>query len=256
MAGGPAQGNVSRRYIQSHRRVGVCKASSIPSRPPGHHSRVEKNESFFPPDANTPTRRHAPEPTAHLNSNNMPAISGTGHYPHCHENRLSADCRLCLALHPSFAEEAGARQTKIALSEARTFGSRTSTERENEEADQGRRSPHRSDGTKVAFTMAPPGNKDVERYIAVVDVETGATKVFKEMPSDDGLGPVWSPNGSQICPDLRGQPLAARSGKCGRERFPILQNAFQGAGMVIAVLGPGRQIDLLSGSREHLPLWS
>jgi hypothetical protein len=37
------------------RRIGVCKASSSPSRPPGHY-RAEK-QSYF--RANTPTRRHA-----------------------------------------------------------------------------------------------------------------------------------------------------------------------------------------------------
>ena len=42
-------------------RVGGCKASSIPSRPPGHYSRVEK-QSYFPrrPYANTPTRPYVP----------------------------------------------------------------------------------------------------------------------------------------------------------------------------------------------------
>src|ERR1700692_3245338 len=39
------------------RRVGVCKASSTPSRPPDHYSRVEK-QSYFPRRryADTPTR--------------------------------------------------------------------------------------------------------------------------------------------------------------------------------------------------------
>src|ERR1700692_145956 len=38
------------------RRVGVCKASSTPSRPPDHYSRVEK-QSYFP------RRRYADPPT-------------------------------------------------------------------------------------------------------------------------------------------------------------------------------------------------
>src|SRR5580700_3166180 len=46
--------------VSGCRRLGVCKASSIPSRPHGHYSRVEK-QSYFPRRryANTPTRRHA-----------------------------------------------------------------------------------------------------------------------------------------------------------------------------------------------------
>ena len=54
------------------------------------------------------------------------------------------------------------------------------------------------DGTKVAFTMSPPQAKDVVRYIAVYDLDTGATNVFKETPSNNCFGPVWSPDGSKI----------------------------------------------------------
>ena len=105
---------------------------------------------------------------------------------------------LVLALHASFAAEAGAPQTKIAFERgsnvwiANIDGTKA---RKLIKGDDPRIAP---DGTKVAFTMTPPGSKDVERYIAVVDVETGATKVFKDMPSDNCFGPVWSPNGSQI----------------------------------------------------------
>jgi WD40-like Beta Propeller Repeat len=54
------------------------------------------------------------------------------------------------------------------------------------------------DGAKVAFTMSPAGGQELLRYIAVVEVSTGATKVFKETPSNNCFGPVWSPDGSQI----------------------------------------------------------
>jgi TolB protein len=54
------------------------------------------------------------------------------------------------------------------------------------------------DGRKVAFTMSPSGAKDVVRFIAVAEIATGATTVFKETPSNNCFGPVWSPDGSQI----------------------------------------------------------
>jgi Tol biopolymer transport system component len=55
-----------------------------------------------------------------------------------------------------------------------------------------------SDGRKVAFTISPPGGKEVVRFIAVAEVANGATTVFKETPSNNCFGPVWSPDGSQI----------------------------------------------------------
>jgi TolB protein len=54
------------------------------------------------------------------------------------------------------------------------------------------------DGTKVAFTMSPPQAKDVVRYIAVSNLATGTINVFKETPSNNCFGPVWSPDGSKI----------------------------------------------------------
>src|SRR5271167_4413712 len=105
---------------------------------------------------------------------------------------------LVLALLVSFAAEAGGPQSKIAFERgsnvwiANIDGTKA---RKLIKGDDPRIAP---DGTKVAFTITPPGNKDVERYIAVVDAETGATKIFKDMPSDNCFGPVWSPNGLQI----------------------------------------------------------
>src|SRR5271165_4689337 len=105
---------------------------------------------------------------------------------------------LVLALLVSFAAEGGGPQSKIAFERgsnvwiANIDGTKA---RKLIKGDDPRIAP---DGTKVAFTITPPGNKDVERYIAVVDAETGATKIFKDMPSDNCFGPVWSPNGLQI----------------------------------------------------------
>ena len=48
---GPARGNVS-----ACRRVGVCKASLTPSRPPDHCSLAVSRSSLTSPDADTPTR--------------------------------------------------------------------------------------------------------------------------------------------------------------------------------------------------------
>jgi TolB protein len=105
---------------------------------------------------------------------------------------------LALGRQVSFATEVEAPQSKIAFERnsnvwiANVDGTRA---RKLIMGDDPRIAP---DGTKVAFTMTPSGHKDVERYIAVVDVDTGATKILKDMPSDNCFGPVWSPNGSQI----------------------------------------------------------
>jgi len=53
-----------------------------------------------------------------------------------------------------------------------------------------------ADGTRVAFNTE--GEKDPARRIAVAIVATGETKVFKEVPSDNSFGPVFSPDGSEI----------------------------------------------------------
>jgi TolB protein len=54
------------------------------------------------------------------------------------------------------------------------------------------------DGQKVAFTISPAGGKEVVRHIAVLELSNGSTKVFKETPSNNCFGPVWSPDGSLI----------------------------------------------------------
>ncbi|HJX97343.1 MAG TPA: hypothetical protein VJ281_00575 [Chthoniobacterales bacterium] len=56
------------------------------------------------------------------------------------------------------------------------------------------------DGTRVAFnTEGDAKNRPgPERRVAVADVATGKVTVFKEIPSDNCFGPVWSPDGKQL----------------------------------------------------------
>src|SRR5438132_10816061 len=56
------------------------------------------------------------------------------------------------------------------------------------------------DGTRVAFntdedSKTRPGP---ERHIAIADLGTGKVTIFKEIPSDNCFGPVWSPDGSKL----------------------------------------------------------
>jgi hypothetical protein len=66
--------------VSAYRCVGVCKASSTPSRPPGIIA-VPKS-SLTSPDADTPTRRPAdtlPQPAAHFERNDITIICETVH---------------------------------------------------------------------------------------------------------------------------------------------------------------------------------
>ena len=56
------------------------------------------------------------------------------------------------------------------------------------------------DGTHIAFnTEGDAKNRPgPERHIAVVDVASGKVTVFKDIPSDNCFGPVWSPDGRQL----------------------------------------------------------
>jgi len=56
------------------------------------------------------------------------------------------------------------------------------------------------DGTRVAFntdedSKTRPGP---ERHIAVADLASGRVTIFKDIPSDNCFGPVWSPDGSKL----------------------------------------------------------
>jgi hypothetical protein len=79
---------------------------------------------------------------------------------------IQKNAEVGLALHVSFSAEAGAPQSKIAFERDSNVwitnidGTRA---RQLIMGDDPRIAP---DGTKVAFTMTPPGSKDVERYIA------------------------------------------------------------------------------------------
>jgi TolB protein len=57
-----------------------------------------------------------------------------------------------------------------------------------------------TDGKRIAFnteadSKTRPGP---ERLISVADVATGKVTTFKDIPSDNCFGPVWSPDGSKI----------------------------------------------------------
>src|ERR1700722_1817506 len=105
---------------------------------------------------------------------------------------------LAFSLELSLSEELAAPQKRIAFVRdsslwiANLDGSKT---RKLVRGDNPSISP---DGTKVAFTMSPEGGTQIVRYIAVTQVATGATSIFKKMPSNNCFGPVWSPDGSQI----------------------------------------------------------
>jgi TolB protein len=54
------------------------------------------------------------------------------------------------------------------------------------------------DGKMVAFaTVDRTGGKYIRR-IAVIDIGTGATRVFDKVPSDNSYNPVWSPDGNWL----------------------------------------------------------
>jgi len=55
------------------------------------------------------------------------------------------------------------------------------------------------DGRSIAYTEdTSPTRGGVRRHIAVVDVATKASRVFKSVPGDNAFGPVWSPDGSSL----------------------------------------------------------
>src|SRR5438046_1789663 len=56
------------------------------------------------------------------------------------------------------------------------------------------------DGTRVAFNTEADAKTrpGPERHIAVADLASGKVTVFKDIPSDNCFGPVWSPDGSKL----------------------------------------------------------
>src|SRR5438874_2845131 len=60
------------------------------------------------------------------------------------------------------------------------------------------------DGTQVAFnTVEKTSDTTYIRQIAVTDVATSKTTVFKDVPSDNSYYPTWSPDGKRILFTLR-----------------------------------------------------
>jgi TolB protein len=105
---------------------------------------------------------------------------------------------LALAVHPSLSDEPGIAQRRIVFARDSTLWTACLDGSKIRKLVKGADPCISPDGRKVAFTMSPPTGKEVVRYIAVTEVATGATTVFKETPSNNCFGPVWSPDGSQI----------------------------------------------------------
>jgi TolB protein len=106
---------------------------------------------------------------------------------------------LLLATRASISEVAGAPQRRIVFTRNSTLWTANLDGTKMRKLIKGADPCISPDGTKVAFTLSPPGGgEEVVRYIAVVEVATGATKVFKDTPSNNCFGPVWSPDGSQL----------------------------------------------------------
>ena len=59
------------------------------------------------------------------------------------------------------------------------------------------------DGTAVAFNTVEKKDTTYVRHIAVVEISTGKTTVFKDIPSDNSYYPTWSPDGKRILFTLR-----------------------------------------------------
>jgi TolB protein len=51
------------------------------------------------------------------------------------------------------------------------------------------------DGVRIAYTEPGKGNI---RHIAVIEVSSGKKAVFRDLPSDNAFGPVWSPDGRRL----------------------------------------------------------
>jgi len=105
---------------------------------------------------------------------------------------------LALAIGSLLSEEPGGPQRRIVFARDSTLWTANLDGTKMRKLTRGADPSISPDGTKVAFTMSPPGGKELLRYIAVAEVATGATKVFKETPSNNCFGPVWSPDGALI----------------------------------------------------------
>jgi len=59
------------------------------------------------------------------------------------------------------------------------------------------------DGTRIAFTTVDKSGTTFVRHIAVVDLATNKTNVFKNVPSDNVYYSSWSPDGTRVLFTLR-----------------------------------------------------
>jgi len=57
------------------------------------------------------------------------------------------------------------------------------------------------DGTRLAFNTVQEIGQPAHRQIAVVDLATGQTTLFKDIPSDNCMDPRWSPDGTRLLLD-------------------------------------------------------
>jgi TolB protein len=63
------------------------------------------------------------------------------------------------------------------------------------------------DALRVAFTAIEKSGSNSMRHIAVGEIATGHTTVFKDVPSDNSYYPTWSPDGKWIVFRLRSDEL-------------------------------------------------
>jgi TolB protein len=105
---------------------------------------------------------------------------------------------LALAIHSSLSVETGAPQGRIVFVRDSNIWTANLDGSKERKLIRGADPCISPDGQKVAFTISPAEGKEVVRYIAVLELSNGSTKVFKETPSNNCFGPVWSPDGSQI----------------------------------------------------------
>jgi TolB protein len=105
---------------------------------------------------------------------------------------------LALAIHSSLSVEAGAPQRRIVFVRDSNIWMANLDGSKERKLIRGADPCISPDGQKVAFTISPAEGKEAARHIAVLELSNGSTKVFKETPSNNCFGPVWSPDGSQI----------------------------------------------------------
>jgi TolB protein len=63
------------------------------------------------------------------------------------------------------------------------------------------------DGTRVAYTRVEKTGATYIRRIAIVDLATGKTNVFQDVPGDNGYYPAWAPDGKRILFTYRDQEV-------------------------------------------------